>query len=68
MKLSYSPHPYDTCDVPKVSMTDTDFHEKRPYELTISVKSTNEKDHLYPVANTGELVSPPQSAASSTLV
>lgn len=67
MQLSQPLHPYDAYDVPKPIITDASPTKKEPIELTISVKS-DEKRYLYPRASTEDLVSPPQSAASSTLV
>ena len=66
MGNSLSVSAYDDVSFPTKPMIDNGF-EKRPYELTISVNG-NEKGHLYPIKSTEDLVSPQQSAVSSTLV
>ena len=66
MDNSLSVSAYGDVSFPTKLMMDNGF-EKRPYELTISVNS-NEKGHLYPIKSSEDLVSPQQSAVSSTLV
>ena len=66
MDNSLSVSAYDNVSFPTKPMMDNGF-EKRPYELTISVNG-NEKGNLYPVKSTEDVISPQQSAVSSTLV
>ena len=68
VKMGNSLSAYDDVDMPiPMIKNNSDANEKRPFELTISVKN-DEKPYLFPVKGTGDLVSPQHSAASSTLV